>query len=85
MPLTSLTAISPLDGRYAHLLDDLRSVCSEFGLIRARVQVEVAWCQRLFACPTVPAGNHLSASALAALDIIASASFKRSGSSHPPR
>ncbi|MFV0600782.1 MAG: adenylosuccinate lyase [Brachymonas sp.] len=40
---TPLTAVSPLDGRYAGKLKSLRSSMSEFGYMRFRVQVEVAW------------------------------------------
>jgi adenylosuccinate lyase len=40
---TALTALSPLDGRYAAKLEPLREHFSEFGLVRARVRVEVAW------------------------------------------
>lgn len=43
----TLTALSPVDGRYASKVDALRPVFSEFGLIRARVEVEVRWLQRL--------------------------------------
>ncbi len=43
MDLTSLTALSPLDGRYAGKVAPLRAHLSEFGLMRARVQVEVEW------------------------------------------
>jgi len=39
-------ALSPLDGRYAHQLTEL-NCCSEFGLIRYRVQVELAWLLKL--------------------------------------
>ena len=41
--IDTLTALSPLDGRYAPKLDALRPVFSEFGLIQRRVAVEVAW------------------------------------------
>ena len=40
---TPLTAVSPLDGRYAGKLKPLRCSMSEFGYMRFRVQVEVAW------------------------------------------
>ena len=40
---TPLTALSPLDGRYAAKLVALRPLMSEFGLMRCRVQVEVEW------------------------------------------
>ncbi|MEP7208280.1 MAG: adenylosuccinate lyase [Casimicrobiaceae bacterium] len=43
LPLDPLTALSPLDGRYAAKVAALRAHFSEFGLIRARVRVEVAW------------------------------------------
>jgi len=41
--LTSLTAISPVDGRYADKTKALRPYFSEYGLLRARVEVEVRW------------------------------------------
>ena len=47
MELSALTAISPLDGRYGSKTLPLRAVFSEFGLIRARVEVEIRWLQRL--------------------------------------
>jgi adenylosuccinate lyase len=43
MPPSPLTALSPLDGRYAAKLDALRPHLSEFGLLHRRVQVEVEW------------------------------------------
>lgn len=45
--LNTLTAISPVDGRYASKCDDLRDITSEFGLIRNRVRVEVHWLEAL--------------------------------------
>ncbi|MBA4693360.1 MAG: adenylosuccinate lyase [Congregibacter sp.] len=53
MSPTPLTALSPLDGRYHGKVDALRSVFSEFGLIRRRVQVEVAWLQALSDCADI--------------------------------
>jgi adenylosuccinate lyase len=47
MSLTSLAAISPVDGRYAARCAELRTIFSESGLIRARVRVEIAWLQAL--------------------------------------
>jgi adenylosuccinate lyase len=41
--LSELTAISPADGRYGAKTKALREVFSEYGLIKARVQVEVSW------------------------------------------
>ena len=43
MALSALTALSPLDGRYASKLAPLRPLLSEFGLMHRRVQVEVEW------------------------------------------
>ena len=43
LDLSPVTAVSPLDGRYAAKLRPLRSSMSEYGYMRARVQVEVAW------------------------------------------
>lgn len=43
MDLSPLTALSPLDGRYAPKLAALRPLLSEFGLMHRRVQVEVEW------------------------------------------
>ena len=43
----ALTALSPIDGRYADKVTALRSVFSEYGLIRFRVLVEVRWLQAL--------------------------------------
>ncbi len=47
MELSSLTAISPIDGRYGSKVIDLRPIFSEFGLIKHRVLVEVRWLQTL--------------------------------------
>lgn len=43
----TLTAISPLDGRYHEKVQQLRPIFSEFGLIRFRVIVEIRWLQML--------------------------------------
>jgi len=49
MSFTSLTSLSPLDGRYAGKVDALRPQFSEFGLIRRRLQVEIEWLKALAA------------------------------------
>lgn len=49
MQLSALTAVSPIDGRYAGKTTELRAVFSEFGLLKYRVQVEVRWLQKLSA------------------------------------
>ncbi|HIC72146.1 MAG TPA: adenylosuccinate lyase, partial [Alphaproteobacteria bacterium] len=47
MPFSSLTAVSPVDGRYASKAEMLRPIFSEYGLIKFRVTVEVRWLQLL--------------------------------------
>ncbi|MES2858668.1 MAG: adenylosuccinate lyase [Pseudomonadota bacterium] len=49
----ALTALSPLDGRYAGKVDALRPIFSEYGLIKARVKVEVEWLLALAAEPGI--------------------------------
>jgi len=51
MPSSPLTALSPLDGRYADRLQPLAELFSEAGLIRHRVRVELAWFLALAAWP----------------------------------
>jgi adenylosuccinate lyase len=60
-------ALSPLDGRYAGKLDDVRRIFSESGLMRERVRVECAWFLALAAGPAAQALSHLSAAARARL------------------
>jgi len=54
LELGSLTAVSPIDGRYARATTPLRNICSEYGLIRFRVMVEVRWLQRLSQNKQIP-------------------------------
>ena len=49
MQLNALTALSPIDGRYQDKAQPLRSIFSEFGLLKFRVTVEVRWLQKLAA------------------------------------
>jgi len=53
LPLSSLTAISPIDGRYALKTSQLRTIFSEYGLIHYRVMVEVRWLQQLSQHPQI--------------------------------
>ncbi len=71
MTLSPLSALSPLDGRYAARCVELREVFSEAGLIRARVRVEVAWLHALAAQPSISELNGLSRDALARTTAIA--------------
>jgi adenylosuccinate lyase len=72
MDLTSLTAVSPIDGRYGTRTDGLREVFSEYGLIKRRVLVEVRWLQQLAQMPAIAEVPALSPAANALLDDIAS-------------
>src|SRR5262245_63397330 len=47
MPLSPLSALSPVDGRYADKCEELRPIFSEYGLIRRRVKVEALWLKAL--------------------------------------
>ena len=62
--MNALTAISPLDGRYADKTADLRDIFSEFALIRNRLRVEVLWLAALCACPGIPEAAPISDSEL---------------------
>ena len=53
MPTHALTALSPLDGRYASKVEALRPIFSEFGLMHRRVQVEIEWLLALAADPRI--------------------------------
>ena len=68
MQLSSLTAVSPVDGRYAGKTSALRPIFSEYGLIKSRVLVEVRWLQRLAAHPGIPEIAPFSSAATALLD-----------------
>ncbi|SIT18284.1 adenylosuccinate lyase [Thalassolituus maritimus] len=70
MELSALTAISPLDGRYGSKTASLRAVFSEFGLIRARVEVEIRWLQRLAEHEAITEVPAFSADTNAQLDAI---------------
>ncbi len=70
MEHSDLTAISPLDGRYAKKTEALRAIFSEFGLIRRRVLVEVRWLQWLAASPLIPELRPFSEQAQRTLDAI---------------
>ncbi|QOI11060.1 adenylosuccinate lyase [Blochmannia endosymbiont of Colobopsis nipponica] len=53
MQLSCLTAISPIDGRYADKVDLLRDIFGEFGLFKLRVQIEIRWLQKLSFCEEI--------------------------------
>ncbi len=72
MTLNKLNALSPVDGRYASKVDELRPIFSEFGLIKARVTVEVRWLQALSEHADINEVNGFSDEAYAVLDAIVS-------------
>jgi len=74
-----LTALSPLDGRYARSADPLRPYFSEHALIRYRVRVELAWLAALAAEPAIAELKPFSRATLAALKQLA-AEFSESDS-----
>ena len=67
----ALTALSPLDGRYAGKVDALRPIFSEYGLIKARVKVEVEWLLALAAEPGIAELADFSEAAAARLRALA--------------
>ena len=70
--LDPLLALSPLDGRYAGKVEALRPVFSEFGLIHARVRVEIEWLLALAADPGIPELAPFDSTATARLRALAS-------------
>ncbi|AAW86281.1 adenylosuccinate lyase [Aliivibrio fischeri] len=71
MELSALTAVSPVDGRYGSKTISLRSIFSEYGLLKYRTVVEVRWLQKLAATQTIAEVATLSAEANQFLDNIA--------------
>lgn len=72
LPHSPLTALSPLDGRYARASDALRPLFSEFGLMRQRIRVELAWLEWLSGAPWLTELPPFSAQSTARLEAIAS-------------
>ncbi|MDD3762236.1 MAG: adenylosuccinate lyase [Nevskiales bacterium] len=71
MNLTSLSAISPVDGRYAEKTVQLREIFSEYGLMRYRVLAEIKWLETLAAQPALNEIPALSDASREKLDRIA--------------
>lgn len=63
MELNALTALSPIDGRYQDKAASLRSIFSEFGLLKFRVTVEIRWLQKLAATAAIQEVTALSSQA----------------------
>ena len=68
MASSSLTALSPLDGRYAAKVAPLRALFSEYALIHFRVLVEVEWLKALASEPTIAEVKAFSEPTMKALD-----------------
>lgn len=66
--INSLLALSPLDGRYAQSIEPLRTIFSEYGLIKARVRVELEWLKSLANCPQIKEIPEFSTQTLAQID-----------------
>ncbi|WP_347259722.1 adenylosuccinate lyase [Rudaea sp.] len=73
MTHSTLTALSPLDGRYAAKVENLRPIFSEYGLMQRRVLVEVRWLQALADEKAIVEVAPFSAAARAKLQAVADA------------
>ncbi len=71
MELSALTAISSVDGRYGDKTAELRPLFSEYGLIRARIEIEIRWLQALAASQAISELPPLSQAASDWLDALA--------------
>ncbi|HLM54428.1 MAG TPA: adenylosuccinate lyase [Pseudoxanthomonas sp.] len=71
MPDSALLALSPLDGRYAGKVDALRPIFSEYGLIKARVRVEIEWLLALAGEPKIAELRPFSPAAAQRLRVLA--------------
>ena len=68
--INPLSALSPLDGRYAATTDPLRPIFSEYGLMKARVRVELEWLKALAAEPKIGEVAPFSDGTLAEIDSV---------------
>lgn len=69
--LIPLTAISPIDGRYAKKVENLRGIFSEYGLMRYRVEVEINWLLQLAQQDEIKELPNFNAAAVKQLNSIA--------------
>ena len=67
LPLSALTAISPVDGRYGARTEDLRGLFSEYGLIYYRLKAEICWYRHLAEHPDITELSSVPASELDAM------------------
>ncbi len=66
--INPISALSPLDGRYAQSVEALRPIFSEYGLMRARVKVELNWLKALAAEPKITEVPAFSSFTVAEID-----------------
>ena len=69
--INTIAALSPLDGRYAKSVEALRPIFSEYGLMRARVKVELNWLKALAAEPKIVEVPAFSDFTIAEIDKVA--------------
>ena len=69
--MNPLFALSPLDGRYAKPVEALRPIFSEYGLMKARIAVELGWLKTLAAEPKITEVPAFSAATVAEIDRVA--------------
>jgi adenylosuccinate lyase len=70
MNLSTMTALSPLDGRYAGQTEPLRNLFSEYGLMKSRIKVELEWLKMLAAEPGIDEVPPFTAATIAEIDDI---------------
>ena len=70
--INPISSLSPLDGRYAATAEPLRPIFSEYGLMKARVRVELEWLKALAAAPQIREVAPFSAATLAEIDSVIS-------------
>jgi adenylosuccinate lyase len=80
MSTHALTALSPLDGRYAGKVEPLRPIFSEYGLMHRRVLVEIEWLLALAAEPAIAELPPFAPAQVAALKAIAAGFSVEDGS-----
>ena len=68
--MSTIDALTPLDGRYESKITELKEFFSEYGLIKYRVQVEVEWLKALCAEPKIAEARALTDAEIASLDAI---------------
>lgn len=68
--INPIFALSPLDGRYANAVENLRPIFSEYGLMKARVCVELEWLKILSSAPQIAEVPEFSSQTIAEIDAV---------------